>query len=113
MECGLDCLKIEKIVRYLGREDDLSLYEIEELLEPAGIKIGCHGHTWEADHIKSLIEGGPNIMTNMRTLCMADHRRSTKEMRRRRACGPVAIKGKRKQQVADAQHLLFEEAVTA
>lgn len=43
-------------------------------------------HTWEADHIVPVIEGGGQCdLDNYRTLCLPCHRRVTAELARRRA----------------------------
>jgi 5-methylcytosine-specific restriction endonuclease McrA len=42
-------------------------------------------HLWEGDHIVPLIEGGDNVLTNMRTLCIPDHKTETKALAARRA----------------------------
>ena len=40
---------------------------------------------WDADHIVPLVEGGTNIMENLRTLCLRCHRQETARLRRRLA----------------------------
>lgn len=43
-------------------------------------------HTWEADHIVPVAEGGGQCgLENYRTLCLVCHRRETAELARRRA----------------------------
>jgi 5-methylcytosine-specific restriction endonuclease McrA len=45
-----------------------------------------NGHTWEADHIVPVIEGGGQCgLDNMRTLCLRCHKRVTAELRARLA----------------------------
>ena len=41
-------------------------------------KCGLGGERWEADHIKSLINGGENRETNLQILCRECHRQKTK-----------------------------------
>jgi hypothetical protein len=36
-------------------------------------------HTWEADHIVEVREGGKNELSNFQTLCMPCHKEKTKE----------------------------------
>ena len=44
------------------------------------------GHTWEADHIVPVVEGGGECdLSNLRTLCLACHRAETAKLARRRA----------------------------
>jgi 5-methylcytosine-specific restriction endonuclease McrA len=44
------------------------------------------GHTWEADHIVPVVEGGGQCgLENYRTLCLRCHRKATAELARRRA----------------------------
>lgn len=40
---------------------------------------------WEADHTIPVIEGGPNCLANLRTLCVPCHKRVTAELRGRLA----------------------------
>jgi len=48
--------------------------------------IAADGHTWEADHIVPVVEGGGLCgLENYRTLCLSCHRRETAELAKRRA----------------------------
>jgi 5-methylcytosine-specific restriction endonuclease McrA len=42
-------------------------------------------HTWEADHIVPVVEGGGNELANLRTLCTPCHRDATRTLAGRRA----------------------------
>lgn len=42
-------------------------------------------HTWEADHVVPVCEGGHDTLANARTLCTPCHKKTTAEMRRRQA----------------------------
>ncbi len=44
-----------------------------------------HRHLWEADHRIPVVEGGPNCLANLRTLCLPCHRLETKKLAARRA----------------------------
>ena len=39
---------------------------------------------WEADHILAVVEGGDSNLENVRTLCIACHKRVTRGLRERR-----------------------------
>jgi 5-methylcytosine-specific restriction endonuclease McrA len=48
--------------------------------------MAADGHTWEADHIIPVVEGGGQCgLDNYRTLCLACHRAETAALARRRA----------------------------
>jgi 5-methylcytosine-specific restriction endonuclease McrA len=42
-------------------------------------------HLWEADHIVPVVEGGPNTLANLRTLCLPCHKGETRALAARRA----------------------------
>lgn len=42
-------------------------------------------HLWEADHVVPVVEGGPNTLENLRTLCLPCHKAATRELAARRA----------------------------
>lgn len=42
-------------------------------------------HLWEADHVVPVVEGGPNTLGNLRTLCTPCHKAETRTLARRRA----------------------------
>jgi 5-methylcytosine-specific restriction endonuclease McrA len=45
-----------------------------------------YGHTWEADHVVPVVEGGGQCgLDNFRTLCLSCHRKETAKLLRRRA----------------------------
>jgi len=48
---------------------------------------GEAAHLWEADHAVALVEGGLNVIENVRTLCLRCHRRETAALAARRALG--------------------------
>lgn len=48
--------------------------------------VGSSGHTWEADHVVPVVEGGGLCgLDNYRTLCLPCHRQETAKLARRRA----------------------------
>ncbi len=57
----------------------------EEMEKRFGPAVASDGHTWEADHIIPVIEGGANGPANMRTLCLGCHRGETAKLAARRA----------------------------
>jgi 5-methylcytosine-specific restriction endonuclease McrA len=57
-----------------------------KLLERWGLKKLTRKTLWDADHILPVVEGGGECdLQNLRTLCLVCHRRTTDELRRRRA----------------------------
>jgi len=44
-----------------------------------------HASWWQADHIVPIAEGGPNELSNLRTLCIRCHQAETRKLRRRLA----------------------------
>lgn len=57
-------------------------------------------HTWEADHIVPVIEGGGECdISNLRTLCLPCHRAETAKLARRRADARKAAKAKQDKQL--------------
>jgi 5-methylcytosine-specific restriction endonuclease McrA len=55
------------------------------LLAQWGLKTLNRRSLWDADHIVPVVEGGGECdLTNIRTLCLNCHRRSTAELRERR-----------------------------
>lgn len=42
-------------------------------------------HLWEADHVVPVVEGGPNALENLRTLCLPCHKSETRVLAARRA----------------------------
>lgn len=51
-----------------------------------GETTGAGGHTWEADHIIPVVEGGGECdLSNYRTLCLTCHRKATAALAKRRA----------------------------
>ena len=95
--CGTDCEMIREVAKWLlrhhivdGRGKEIGttsdtclglgmLSEFQKLGFP--IKVTYHGlHTWEADHIVPLAEGGTHHEDNLQTLCIACHKQDTKEL---------------------------------
>lgn len=61
-----------------------------KLLERWGLKKLARRTLWDADHIVPVVEGGGECdLENIRTLCLACHRRQTAELRRRLRGGSV------------------------
>lgn len=52
------------------------------LLHRLGVKAD---HLWEADHKIPVVEGGPNVLANLRTLCLPCHKAETRALASRRA----------------------------
>lgn len=49
-------------------------------------RVSGSGHTWEADHIVPVVEGGGECdLSNLRTLCLRCHRAETAKLAKRRA----------------------------
>ena len=58
----------------------------EEMRARFGETTGSGGHTWEADHIIPVIEGGGECgLENYRTLCLPCHKKETAALAKRRA----------------------------
>jgi 5-methylcytosine-specific restriction enzyme A len=65
----------------------------EEVKRRYGDCRSSSGHTWEADHIVPVIEGGGECdLSNLRTLCLPCHRKVTAELAKRRAAAKRAAK---------------------
>lgn len=105
--CGLDCDKLERVLKYLWWRAKQTAYKPI----PAAEGYWTHSprkqqwqvwymrakykyewatsykgptHTWEADHEIPVIEGGGEIgMGNIRTLCVPCHRIQTKHLHQR------------------------------
>lgn len=61
----------------------------QKRLEQWGLKRMTRRSLWDADHIVPVVEGGGECdLDNLRTLCLACHRRETLELRRRLAMKP-------------------------
>jgi 5-methylcytosine-specific restriction endonuclease McrA len=61
-----------------------------KLLTRWGVKRLSRKTLWDADHILPVAEGGGECdLDNLRTLCLACHRRETLELRRRLASAPL------------------------
>jgi 5-methylcytosine-specific restriction protein A len=55
--------------------------------------VSANGHTWEADHIIPVIEGGGECdLSNLRTLCLKCHREQTAALAKRRAAARKAAR---------------------
>lgn len=95
--CGFDADKLERIITAATchYRDDQQRAGHREYWQvhggPRSVVMGAlglrhHGHTWEADHVVPVIEGGGECgLDNMRTLCLWCHRSETKALRRRLA----------------------------
>lgn len=85
--CGVDCPAVEEKIEELRLDKD-RIGEIEALW--ATVSDGpwprYGSHTWEADHIVPVVEGGGGTgLDNLRTLCLRCHRRETAKLAARRA----------------------------
>ena len=92
-ECGLDCLKLERVAYYL-RQRAKSRWSFSHRKKKQPKWSGtfrvkypwADRHTWEADHKLPVVEGGGGCgMDNLRTLCIPCHRIETRNLSRRRA----------------------------
>jgi 5-methylcytosine-specific restriction protein A len=77
-QCGLDCVAEWRILKRLrGPRRILRWAEW-------GLKPAQRSSLWDADHILPVAEGGGECdLSNIRTLCLRCHRRSTAELRER------------------------------
>jgi 5-methylcytosine-specific restriction protein A len=114
--CGIDCDRERRIANetfalwmWLARREAEQQFRSRQLAEPypgAGqeyhnihawasrwvtedIKArgwDLHGHTWEADHIIPVVEGGGQCgLDNYRTLCLPCHKKASAQLAKRRA----------------------------
>lgn len=101
--CGFDAGRLRRIIEIatcLYRDDQQraghrSYWQIHG--GPRAVVMGALGlrptdHTWEADHIVPVAEGGGSCgLDNLRTLCRWCHVRETRELRRRLAGRPAPL----------------------
>lgn len=84
--CGWDTDKFLRVARQVRADPiakDIAAWHCFFVM--AGIEGRECCSIWEADHIIPLIEGGENILANMRTLCILCHKIETRKLARRRA----------------------------
>jgi 5-methylcytosine-specific restriction protein A len=68
----------------------------ERLLARWGLKKINRKSLWDADHVLPVAEGGGECdVGNLRTLCLACHRRATLELRKRLSAKRAALAGAR------------------
>jgi len=77
----------ERFPRNLTHRYDWQSIELGHLrIRAKAIGFDPHRHTWEADHIVPVVEGGGGCgLDGLRTLCLACHRRETAALAGRRA----------------------------
>jgi 5-methylcytosine-specific restriction endonuclease McrA len=56
-----------------------------EMIDENGRQVLRTQHSWEADHIVPVVEGGPTTLENGRVLCVPCHRSETAKLRARLA----------------------------
>jgi hypothetical protein len=80
--CGVDCKQIKRIFDHVGKSmlkyewSDRSLHPYFMVMRNFGFT--PYKHSWEADHIKELRDGGEHLLENLQTLCIPCHKRKTK-----------------------------------
>lgn len=80
--CGVDCAKIKRIFEHAGLAilkhpwKDRSLHPHYMIMRHFGFK--PFSHSWEADHIVELRDGGEHLLENLQTLCIPCHKAKTK-----------------------------------
>lgn len=80
--CGVDCALIKRIFDHAGSSilkyswPDRSLHPYYMIMRHFGFT--PFKHTWEADHIVELRDGGEHLLENLQTLCIPCHKRKTK-----------------------------------
>lgn len=94
-ECGLDTKAFGAFLRRLekatwrraGRGRICASQFLRARQIRTDLRIPAHrfDDLWDADHIVPQVEGGPQTMENLRTLCLWCHRRVTAELQARRA----------------------------
>lgn len=87
--CGRECLSLEQRLNLVLQSQDLKRTTwIRKWLCWMRVPLGRGWYyvrsLWEADHIQPLCEGGMNVMSNIRTLCLCCHRKETRALRARR-----------------------------
>lgn len=81
-ECGRDCKLVKRIFDRVGSSilkyewRDRSLHPYYMVMRYFGFT--PYKHTWEADHIVELRDGGEHLLENLQTLCIPCHKRKTK-----------------------------------
>lgn len=76
--CGLDCGRLQRIVRgVVALAGGQSRATAEWVLVALGFdrRHVAGRRLWEADHIRARKEGGLNALSNLRTLCAVCHKR--------------------------------------
>lgn len=91
-KCGVDCAKLKRIFDHADRslQTTASKEWKRSALNPQfmalrhfGFKPGAH--TWEADHITSVADGGDNHPDNLMTLCLLCHKEKTKQWKSKKS----------------------------
>lgn len=90
--CGLDTNQLKRICRHAlnsHRQAGVSYHDVyrhlADWLESVGMRPLVFGAQWEADHIVPRVRGGGNELPNLRTLCLACHKRETARLAAERA----------------------------
>lgn len=80
--CRVDCKLIKRIFDHAGKSignytwKDRSLHPHFMILRHFGFK--PFSHSWEADHIIEVRDGGDHLLENLQTLCIPCHKKKTK-----------------------------------
>lgn len=81
-KCNRDCATVKKIFDRVGSSilkyewKDRSLHPYYMVMRYFGFT--PYKHTWEADHILELRDGGEHTLDNLQTLCIPCHKEKTK-----------------------------------
>ena len=81
-KCGRDCALVKRVFDKAGSSilkyewRDRSLHPYYMVMRYFGFK--PYGHTWEADHVIEIRDGGEHTLENLQTLCIPCHKEKTK-----------------------------------
>lgn len=81
-QCGRDCAAVKRIFDRAGSAilkyewKDRSLHPYYIIMRYFGFT--PYKHTWEADHIHEIRDGGEHLLENLQTLCIPCHKKKTK-----------------------------------
>ena len=90
-KCALDTKTLMEVGQSLMTEHSWGRSEWKRLLSAIAVKTAPGLTYWQADHIIARIEGGPDELDNMQTLCIPCHEEDTKTLLARKRRIPSKV----------------------